>query len=223
MRAGVRQAWGRAMLETGQSANLSELDTVHESDLVLQATYDTRDAVGLPSNGSLLMAQYMSSGSWLNGEESYGMAEALALKVVPFRGDALYVFGAGGGEVSGDLPSYRLFRIGGIRSFPGLERQQLRGTGYWLGGVNYNRKVAELQSLFGQALYGGLRLTAGQVSGRIDEVDDGTILGAALSLGGRTVVGPFLISLGATNNGFWQLQLALGRPIREGSILDAIW
>jgi hypothetical protein len=31
------------------------------------------------------------------------------------------------------------------------------------------------------------------------------------------------VSLGGTDNGFWALQLAFGRPIREGSIFDEIW
>lgn len=223
LRAGLRQSWGQASLETGDGGQLPELQTTHESDLVLQATYDTRDVVGVPSKGSLLTARYLSSGSWVNGEQSYSMAEGLVLKVVPFRGDALSVFAAGGDELSGELPPYALFSIGGIHSFPGLERQQLRGTSYWISGLRYNRKVSDIQRLFGQALYGGLRLTAGDVAGRIDEVDDGTIFGAALSLSGRTPVGPFLVSLGTTNSGFWELQFAFGRPIREGSILDAMW
>lgn len=223
LRVGLRQSWAQADLETGDSAQLSEQPTTHESNLVLQATWDTRDVVGLPSQGSLLTARYRTSGSWLDGEQSYELAEGLLLKVLPFRGDALYVFAAGGGELSGTMPPYELFAIGGINSFPGLERQQLRGTGYWVSGASYNRKLGDIQKLFGQALYGGLRLTAGDVTGRIDDVDDGTIFGAALSLSGRTPVGPFLVSLGGTNNGFWELQFAFGRPIREGSILDAIW
>jgi NTE family protein len=223
VRAGLRQGWGSANLETGLGDRLPELQTTHESDLVLQATYDTRDTVGLPSKGSLLTARYLSSGAWLNGEQSYDQAEALLLKVLPFRGDALYVFAAGGAEFGGETPPYALFSIGGINSFPGLARQQLRGSSYWISGASYNRKLGDIQTLFGQAVYGGLRLTAGDVGDRIDQVDDGTILGAALSLGGRTPIGPFLLSLGTTNNGFWELQFAFGRPIREGSILDAIW
>lgn len=223
LRAGLRQSWNQATLETGDSAELSPQPTTHESNLVLQATWDTRDVVGLPSKGSLVTARYLSSGSWLNGEQSYGQAEGLILKVVPLRGDALYVFAAGGSELSGTLPPYDLFAIGGINSFPGLERQQLRGTSYWISGASYNRKLGDIQQLFGQALYGGLRLTVGDVTGRIDDVDDGAIFGAALSLSGRTPVGPFLVSMGGTNNGFWELQFAFGRPIREGSILDAIW
>lgn len=223
LRIGLQQGWNAATLETGDSAQLSPQPTVHESDVILQATWDTRDVVGLPSQGSLLTVRLKSSGSWLDGEQSYGQAEGLILKVVPFRGDAVYVFAAGGSELSGTLPSYDLFAIGGINSFPGLERQQLRGTSYWISGTSYYRKLGDIQRLLGQALYGGLRLTAGDVAGRIDDVNDGTIFGAAISLSGRTPVGPFQVSLGSTSNGFWELQFAFGRPIREGSILDAIW
>lgn len=223
IRAGIRQDWGSGELETGDPDVFPSGNSRHESDLVFQAIYDTRDTVGLPSQGSLLKARVLSSGTWLDGDEDYGMAEALALKVVPFRGDALYIFAAGGAEIKGELPFYRLYRLGGIRSFPGLERQQLRGTDYWLGGLHYNWKLADIQSLFGQALYGGVRLTSAGVANRADEVREGAINGIALSLGGRTPLGPFLVSFGVTDNNFWEMQLAIGRPIREGSILDAIW
>jgi hypothetical protein len=133
------------------------------------------------------------------------------------------VFTAGGIDVNGELPSYRRYRIGGIRSFPGMQLHQLRGDAYWLAGANYNWRVADIQELFDQALYAGLRLTTGEVDGRTDSADDGLISGLALTLSGRTPVGPFVVSLGGTDNGFWALQLAFGRPIREGSIFDEIW
>ena len=223
LRAGVRQSWNQTKLDTGAPDLLPGKSNTQESDLVFQAKYDTRDVVGLPGRGNLLVGRYLSSGSWLGGDESYGAAEAMALVVLPFRGDALNIFGGGGLDVSGELPTYRRYRVGGILSFPGMERQQLRGDNYWLVGTNYNWRLAEIQSLFDQALYGGLRLTTGRVGGRIDGVDDNLITGLALTLSGRTPIGPFLVSLGGTDDNSWALQLALGRPIREGSIFDEIW
>jgi hypothetical protein len=82
--------------------------------------------------------------------------------------------------------------------------------------------MADIQSLFGQALYAGLRLQGGRMGDRIDEVSDGALYGVSGSLGGRTPVGPFIISLGWVDNGNLQLQLAIGRPIAEGSILDEV-
>lgn len=223
LRLGVRQSWNQTKLDTGPRELLPEGSNVQESDIVFQAKYDTRDAVGLPGRGNLLVGRYLSSGTWLGGDESYEAAEALALMVLPFRGDALNLFAGGGMDASGELPIYRLYRIGGILSFPGMQRQQLRGDNYWLVGTNYNWRLADIQSLFNHALYGGLRLTTGHVGGRIDGVEDDLISGLALTLGGRTPIGPFLVSLGGTDDNSWTLQLAIGRPIREGSIFDEIW
>ncbi len=156
LRAGVRQSWNQTKLDTGSPDLLPNKSNTQESDLVFQAKYDTRDVVGLPGRGNLLVGRYLSSGSWLGGDESYGAAEAMALMVLPFRGDALNIFAGGGLDVSGELPSYRRYRVGGILSFPGMERQQLRGDNYWLVGTNYNWRLAEIQSLFDHALYGGV-------------------------------------------------------------------
>ena len=123
--------------------------------MLFKGTYDTRDVVGLPNRGNLLVARYMSSGSWLGGDESYDTAEGMALAVLPFRGDVIDVFAAGGIDISGDMPTYRLYRVGGILSFPGLQRQQLRGDNYWLLGTDYKWRLTEVQSLFNHALYGG--------------------------------------------------------------------
>jgi hypothetical protein len=41
-------------------------------------------------------------------------------------------------------------------------------------------------------------------------------------LNGRTPLGPFILSLGYVDNDSWELQFTLGRPIPEGSALDAI-
>ena len=223
VRVGLRQSWNEVNLQTGTSEFLPETPTIHESDIVVQAKYDTRDRIGVASSGNLLVGRYLNSNSWFGGEQSYDMAEAMALFVLPFRGDTVNVFSAGGIDVSGELPSYRRYSIGGIRSFPGMQLHQLRGDSYWLAGGNYNWRIADIQALFDQTLYAGLRLTTGEVNGRTDSTTDGLITGLALTLSGRTPVGPFVVSLGGTDNGFWALQLAFGRPIREGSILDEIW
>jgi hypothetical protein len=76
--------------------------------------------------------------------------------------------------------------------------------------------------LFGQAVYAGVRLQAGQVSERFDDVKDGTLYSLALSLGGKVTIGNFLFSLGYVSNGDLRLQFSLGRPVDEGSLLDEI-
>jgi NTE family protein len=221
--AGLRSGLLEASIDTGSRA-FPELDWQADSSFQLGAVYDTRDAVGLPTRGLLANARYSHSGSWFGGEQDYDLVEGVLVKSWPFRGDALSLVLGGGKELGGDLPVTELFQLGGIRTFPGLQRSELRGSAYWFTGTAYNWKLADIQSLFGQALYAGVRLQAGRVGGRLDSfaVDSGTRYGLSGSLSGRTPVGPFVVSLGYVADDSWQLQFALGRPIPEGSILDEI-
>ncbi|MCC7256752.1 MAG: patatin-like phospholipase family protein [Gammaproteobacteria bacterium] len=223
LRAGLRSGLVSATVDTGPPF-LPETDDEGDSSAIVRLLYDTRDAVGLPTRGTLLNVRYVHSGSWLGGEQDYDLVEGVLVKSFPWRGDALSLLAGGGAELDGELPANQEFQLGGIRTFPGLQRGELRGDDYWYVGTSYLWKLADIQSLFGQAVYAGLRLQAGRMGERIDAavVDDGTLYGIAGSLGGRTPIGPFIISLGIVDNSEWQLQFAVGRPIAEGSIFDEI-
>lgn len=78
----------------------------------------------------------------------------------------------GGAPLAGEVPVYRAFEISGIRSFPGLQTGQLRGESYWLATAIFSRKLADVQSLIGQAIYGGLRVQAVEMRGRLDAQPD---------------------------------------------------
>ncbi len=127
-----------------------------------------------------------------------------------------------GGLLNGEMPPVRDFRLGGISSFPGLKLDELRGTNYWFAGSSYLWKLADIQPLMGQAVYAGLRLQAGKMGDRRDQIDEGTLYGISGSLNGRTPIGPFVLSLGYVTNDTWELQFSLGRPLPEGSALDEI-
>jgi outer membrane protein assembly factor BamA len=204
---------------------LPEGNTETDSRLFFNAVYDTRDDVGLPTRGSLVYLRYVHSDSLLGGELDYDLAEGVFTKSFPWRGDSLSLILGGGKELGGDLPPARDFRLGGIRSFPGLRFDELRGTSYWFAGTSYLWKLADIQPLLGQALYAGLRLSAGRMTGRtVELLTPGTVYGIAGSLNGRTPLGPFILSLGYLDgdSSTWELQFTLGRPIPEGSALDAI-
>jgi hypothetical protein len=57
---------------------------------------------------------------------------------------------------------------------------------------------------------------------RLDGTPEEVLHGISGCLGGRTPLGPILVSLGYVDNGSWQLQFSVGRPVAEGSLLDAI-
>lgn len=219
LRAGLRSSWISADLDTGPQI-LPDLETTQMSSTQLRMIYDTRNSPGLPTSGSYINARYAQSDSWLGSRADYDLVEGVIVKAIRFRGDSLVLFASGGAELDGELPVTEAFQLGGIRTFPGLLPGELRGTKYWVAGMRQLWRLAEIQSLFGQALYGGVRLQAGRMSERIDDVYDGTLYGISGALGGTTPIGPFILSLGYVDNNSWQLQFALGRPIPEGSILD---
>ena len=72
---------------------------------------------------------------------------------------------AGGTDLDSDIPADRYFMLGGPGSFPGFELGELRLTDYWTASGSYLWKFKDLMSIRGQALYAGVRLEAGQVSG----------------------------------------------------------
>jgi NTE family protein len=219
---GLRSGWFSTERDTG-SLVLPETTQANDAGAFLRLGYDTRDAVGLPTRGTMMSLSYLHSGSFLGGEQDYDVAEGVLTRAFPWRGDSLSLILGGGMELAGDLPVARDFRLGGIRSFPGLRIDELRGTSYWFAGTTYLWKLADIQPLMGQALYAGLRLQAGRMGGSRDPSNPGTLYGIAGSLNGRTPIGPFILSLGYVDNDSWELQFTLGRPLPEGSALDEIY
>jgi NTE family protein len=216
---GLRTGNIESSVETG-SPLLPELDTQRDTSAITSFIYDTRNSAGLPTSGSFVNLNYRNSGSFLGGEQDFSYGEGVVKKSFPWRGDSLTLAVAGGKEMSGELTPVDTFTIGGIRSFPGLQPGELRGTSYYVAGAAYFWKLSDIQTLFDQALYAGLRYTATRVGEPIDGSNRGSLRGIATSVSGRTPVGPFLLSLGYVNDNTWALQLAFGRPIFEGNAVS---
>ena len=115
-----------------------------------------------------------------------------------------------------------LHELGGIRTFPGLRPGELRGDEYWFAGTAYYWRLFDIVPLFGNAMYAGVRFQGGRMQNQLGVGNQDTLLGLSGSLGGRTPIGPFLIAVGFVDNGSWQLQFTLGRPLNEGSMLDEL-
>ena len=121
------------------------------------------------------------------------------------------------------MPLNEQIELGGLRTFPGLRPGELRGNDYWFAGTRYLRRLTDLQPVFGQSVYAGIRLQAGEMRGDSDVLDSGTLYGISGSLTGITPLGPFLVSLGYVVDRTVRLQFSIGRPVWEGSILDTLY
>jgi NTE family protein len=189
----------------------------------LQYTHDSQDRPALPTSGWLARLRYYQSMGALAADADYDRLEGLLAVALPVGADVISLRAAGGASLDGELPAYDVFTLGGPNSVPGLSLGELRGDSYWLGSAAYLRKVADISSLYGQSLYLGLRLTAVDMSGRLDSASSPPIYSAALLLGGRTPLGPLNLSVGLTSTSEVRLVLGLGRPIEERNILDRGW
>ena len=199
-----------------------DLERRRDANVNLGAIYDTRDAAALPTSGIYAQLDFTSSGSWLGGEQSYDVIEAVAGRSTRWRDGTLLLAAGAGRRLGGDLPRHRDFQLGGVRSFPAFAPGELRGEKYWSVSADWVRRLVEFSPLFQQVLFGGFGLAAARMTDRLDGVDDGVILGASLNIGARTPVGPLLISMGVADNDNVTLHFALGRPIPEGSLLDRL-
>ena len=221
LRLGLRHGWEEATLDTG-TPDLPELDRRADTSLQLRAVYDTRNSTSLPTRGTLVHVRYVQSEMWFGSDLSYKLLEGAVTKSFGIGNNALTLLAGGGSTLSGELPITQQIQLGGIRTFPGLRPGELRGDEYWFAASKFYWRLSDAESLFGHELYAGLRLQAGEVNGRFDGIDEGTLLGISASIGGNTPIGTFAVSLGYVNNGSFRLQFSLGRPVNEGSLLDAL-
>ena len=220
LRLGVRTGSQAAELDTGASV-LPEFTRTPDTTVEVRGVFDTRDTLALPTRGMFVNVRYAHSENWFGGKFDYSLFESSIARAFSVRGgDSLAVLVGGGMTPSGDAPPTELFELGGIRTFPGLRPGELRGTSYWTAGTRYSWRLIDISPLFGQALYAGIRLQAAQMRGLVDLGPTETLYGLAGTVAGRTPVGPFTLSLGWVNDGRWQVQFSVGRPVSEGSLLD---
>jgi NTE family protein len=221
VRVGVRSGRVDARLRTG-TPDLPESDWLTDTRTQFEFTYDSRDVVELPTRGVFVNLRYLDSQDWFGGEQDYRIAEGIIAPSFSIGGNSFSMIVGGGSLLSGEVPLNEQIEFGGIRTFPGLRPGELRGTDYWFAGTSYLRRLTDLAPVFGQSVYAGVRLQAGEMRNDLFSDDSGTLYGLSGSLTGLTPLGPFLVSLGYVVDRTVRLQFAIGRPVREGSILDTL-
>jgi len=224
VRLGYMYTRRKATVETGSSI-LPE-DERDDAGLTLSATFDSRDTPFNPTRGIAAALEYDYVDESLGAELDWERLELGIGMAVPVRNDVVWMTLAGGTDLNSEIPADRYFMLGGPGSFPGYELGELRVTDYWTASGSYLWKFKDLMSIRGQALYAGVRLEAGQVFGRLEQLvspdfdDDEMIYGGSVYMTGRTQAGPMTLGLGMTSTDSWSLWIAVGRPIGNGTILE---
>lgn len=214
--------YSRRTVDVDIGASVLPEDHATDAGITALFEYDTRDSPFNPTRGLAIAAEYVASDDALGAERDWQRGELGVGMALPLwrRRDVLWLTLAGGTDFTSDLPPDRTFALGGPGSFPGLELGELRVGSYWTASTGYLWKFKDIQTLRNQALYAGLRVMAGSIHDRVDDVEGEDLYGASVYLTGRTFVGPFTLGLGATTSDSWSLWVAVGRPLGRGTILE---
>jgi NTE family protein len=237
LRTGYLYTSRKVRLDTGPNL-FPEVDTA-DAGIVAEAIYDSRDAAFTPTRGIAAAVEYMDSNQSLGADRDWQRIEAGIRVALPVRGDVVWLAAAGGSNLGGELPVDRFFTIGGPGSFPGLQLAEYRAPEYWTVSGSYLWKLADLETLRGEAIYLGAQLETGEIANwasslsipRVQSLAGTTpdqaidpdlrpIYGGALYFTGRTPVGPLTLGVGATSTSAWSVWLSVGRPIGQGTILE---
>jgi NTE family protein len=215
LRTGVQASRNDFRVDTGDQL-LPEFDDVDSVGVRASFTLDTRDSAFLPTHGQYLALRFYDADPALGSDDSYRQATLSAQRVLPVGSDLLYLELAGGSDLDSNAPAYDLFTLGGVGELAGFEFEELRGHEYAYGRAAYLRKITDLQTLLGQALYAGISIEAGNMYQRIDGTSaSGLILGSSVFLGGRTPLGPLILTFGVAEGGHKAAYVQLGRPLKE--------
>jgi NTE family protein len=225
LRVGYVNTRRKAQVETGV-ATLPEIDVrfedadTRDAGIAASAIYDSRERESFARRGMAAAVQYVQSDESLGADRDWNRIEAGFRKGVPFGKNAMWISLAGGTSFGDDeLPGDRAFSLGGPRTMPAYQFDELRVNEYWLADVNVQWRIANLLAVREQAIYAGIGLQAAGLYERVDLVPDGEIYSVSLSVGGPTPIGTLTLGVAGSEDswGFW---LALGRPVGTGSILN---
>ena len=218
LRAGYLTTERKSSTETG--IGLFPDSDARDAGLTFSFLYDSRDQESFATQGLAAQLEYYDSDDSLGADREWERLEAGVTFALPLRRNVVWLSAAGGTDLNGGLPPDRAFSLGGERTLPAYEYDELRAQEYWLVSASFLRYLVDIVPVKNQGLYLGMGLQAAGLYGRVDRVPNDEVYGGSLYLGGRTPIGALTLGTAYSDDnwGFW---LSLGRPIGKGSILDS--
>ena len=224
-RVGYLNTSRRVKVETGIS-NLPEVGKRvpdiddRDAGILVDFMYDSRDTPTYAMHGAAAALQYFQSSESMGADRDWNRIEGGFRSAVPFTRSAMWLSAAGGTSFGDDeLPGDRAFALGGPRTLPAYQYDELRARSYWLADVSMLWRIVDIVEVKNQALYAGFGLQAAGLYDRVDKVPDGGVYSVSGYLGGPTPLGTITLGGGLSTDS-WGVWLSLGRPIGTGSILD---
>jgi NTE family protein len=177
------------------------------------ATYDQLDSLHFPRHGELLSVRTFGTVASWGSDDQYNRSEAQATVVRSIGPHSLQFSVYGGVNLSGTLPPYDVFEIGGLLRGSGFNFQELFGENLYMARSVYTYRYATLPPQLGRGLYlgGSLEVTRAQAGSNLS--GNGALFrpSASVFFGADTIIGPLWLAWGQTfhpdSRGMWYLLL----------------
>ena len=124
LRSGYWSSDRRANVQTGTSL-LPEADA-RDAGLRLSATYDSRDAATYARHGIAAGVEYFKTSDSLGADREWERIEAGVRTALPIGKNVMWLSVAGGADLDDELPRDRAFSLGGPRTLPAYQHDELR-------------------------------------------------------------------------------------------------
>jgi len=197
-------------LQTGPPAALPAFHTVRQGATQLRIKVDQLDNLNFPREGFGLTATVFDSRTALGADDQYTKWDADFLAAYSVKRHALSVGLKAGGALSGTLPDYDQFSLGGFLQLSGFKTFQLYGADLAFGRLIYTYQL-DRGKLF-QGAYLGASLEHGRVRNPLVETNpSGWQTGGSIFVAVDTPLGPVYLAYGAATGGNRSAYFYLGR------------
>ena len=163
----------------------------------VQVTFDQIDSPSFERNGVLAqLSSFGTVGDW-GSEDEYNKTELLLLGAKSVGNHAVQLAGYVGESLSGDLPNYDPFLLGGFLRGSGYRMDELVGNSVAMARAVYSYKIASLPPPLGRGVYLGGSIEATRASLGINLDSDKKIRpSASIFVGADTFLGPAYLAFG---------------------------
>jgi len=170
---------------------------------------DQLDSSNFPRNGyyletlASLARGYLGNGS----SNDYDQLSIQGKLFQSFGNHTVFLGAMGGTSFSSDVPLYDQFTLGGFTSLAGYSQYRFRGPYAAVGRLGYFYRLFKLSPSFGQGVYLGGMLNAGNTWQSSSEIDLGDVHpGVAAMLGVDSIIGPIYLAYARgeyNSNQYW--------------------
>lgn len=209
LRVGVKRGTAEARPDVG-ATDLPALD-VEAGGWAARLLIDRLDNAAIPRHGEYLQVEGFRAEPSLGSDLRYDKLSASYWHFDTVGRQTWFTTLSAGTSLGGDLPAYDEFLLGGLLSFSGYRRGELRGQYFGVARFGYLYRLSELPELLGSGIYLGGWVEGGNVWQTSEVLGEDLIYTAAVAAAAETRLGTLFIGYGVADDRKDSYFLTLGQ------------